>query len=298
MNRLSRVLAGITAGLGFCCWVPVASASIFEESFDSNPVGAYGRASWRADFPDSPWENGIDEGRVAITANGSGGTNGLRVTYPAGGVGPGDGGAQWLIPFNGNTYNELTLQYDVFFEDGFDWQLGGKLPGLVGGGSVASGGTAANGTNGWSARIMWRSNGTVAQYVYHVDQPTQFGQDMVWKIGGNNVILQDDTWYTFKTHIAMNTPGQNDGVLQSWLNGQLVLDRHDIRWRDVASLQIDNVYFSTFYGGSTAEWAPNTTTNVRFDSFSVVVPEPAASTAGAALLLALLGSSRRKAGRL
>ena len=54
----------------------------------------------------------------------------------------------------------------------------------------------------------------------------------------------------------MNTPGENDGVLQSWFDGELALDRADIRYRDVDTLALDTVYFSTFFGGSGEAWAP------------------------------------------
>lgn len=61
----------------------------------------------------------------------------LRVSYPSGGVGPGETGTQWptsLEEFEGleAQYDSLYLRYYVKFEEGFDFVKGGKLPGLMG----------------------------------------------------------------------------------------------------------------------------------------------------------------------
>lgn len=67
----------------------------------------------------------------------------------------------------------------------------------------------------------------------------------------------------------MNTPGKNDGIIQSWLDGELVLDRRDIRFRDTNTFSIDQLYFSTFFGGDDPSWAPSKNETVLFDDFNV-----------------------------
>ena len=94
-------------------------------------------------------------------------TNMLRVNYPQGSIDSGSvatlgtplGGAQAAIPFStGATSATTTLQYYIRPQAGFQPNLGGKLPGLYGGNtSVASGGNNPDGTNGWTARLMWRT---------------------------------------------------------------------------------------------------------------------------------------------
>ena len=71
------------------------------------------------------------------------------------------------------------MSYDVQFEEGFDFVKGGKLPGLFGG-EGNTGGGIPTGMDGFSARMMWRGNGRVVQYVYYPDQPEHFGHDMPW----------------------------------------------------------------------------------------------------------------------
>jgi hypothetical protein len=55
----------------------------------------------------------------------------------------------------------MIISYEVAFDSGFDWVKGGKLPGLRGGPDPnnCSGGNQANGTNCFSSRLMWRTDG-------------------------------------------------------------------------------------------------------------------------------------------
>ena len=68
--------------------------------------------------------------------------------------------------------------------------------------------------------------------------------------------------------------GLHDGVVQAWLDGVQVLDVNNIRFRDVASLQIDQLYFSTFFGGSGARWATTKDEVAFFDDFLVTARQP------------------------
>src|SRR5690606_15373813 len=104
-----------------------------------------------------------------------GGERFVRVLYPTGAWGSGTSGAQWQVGLP-SAYQELWLRYRVRFGPGFDPVRGGKLPGLIGG-EANTGGDAPDGTDGWSGRMMWRRELDVVQYVYHVDQPTQYGED-------------------------------------------------------------------------------------------------------------------------
>lgn len=57
----------------------------------------------------------------------------LQVTYPAGSFSHGTGGSQFENLWNtsdGSHFQSMLLTYEVSFDEGFDWVLGGKLPGL------------------------------------------------------------------------------------------------------------------------------------------------------------------------
>lgn len=85
----------------------------------------------------------------------------LRVTYPAGSFSHNTGGAQFYSLFNSATpFQTMMLEYEVAFDQNFDFVKGGKLPGLRGGSpNGCSGGNFPDGLTCFSARLMWRQNG-------------------------------------------------------------------------------------------------------------------------------------------
>lgn len=223
-------------------------------------------------FTQPPWTEGLE--RTTRVLDSAKKHHVLRVTYPAHKFGNDHSGAQWITYLNGK-YEKLTLTYEVKFESGFAFVKGGKLPGLIGGHrkdhphSTLTGGHKPNGKDGWSARIMWRRDGNVVQYVYHPDQPENFGHDFPWRIDGRPARFIPGQWHVVKTEIQMNTPGKKNGVIRSWLDGEPALEVTTLRFRDVAEIGIDAVYFSTFYGGDEPSWAPPMKTHTFFDHFQV-----------------------------
>lgn len=243
---------------------PTPSGGLWHLGFANSPVGAYTESQIEADWQGVQWAS--PQGRAEIVE--TSGERFLRIHYPAGGVGPGEGGAQWRVDLDGvlgQTYDELYVAYRVRFRSGFDFVRGGKLPGLLGG-EGNTGGNAPDGTDGWSGRMMWRPEGRAVQYLYHPDQSGTYGEDLAWDLGTERR-FPPGSWVTVEHRIVMNTPGQRDGIVQGWWNGQLALDRRDIRFRDVSSFAVDGFYFSTFFGGSGADWAPTRDEYVDFDDF-------------------------------
>lgn len=87
----------------------------------------------------------------------------LQVKYPAGQVGSEASGMQLYSLWNttdGSAFQSMLLTYEVAFDSNFDFVKGGKLPGLRGGPDPdgCSGGSAANGSNCFSSRLMWRKD--------------------------------------------------------------------------------------------------------------------------------------------
>lgn len=61
---------------------------------------------------------------------------------------------------SGDAWESMMVSYEVAFDEGFDWVKGGKLPGLRGGSANGcSGGSQADGSDCFSTRIMWRTDG-------------------------------------------------------------------------------------------------------------------------------------------
>ncbi len=191
-----------------------------------------------------------------------------RVKYPAGQIG-GDSACQYLCSFERmglSPREECYIRYYVRFEPGFDFVKGGKLPGLVGG-NANTGGKKPDGQDGWSARLMWRSGGRIVQYVYHPDQKDVWGDDFDWKVEGEPCRFIPGKWHCVETQVRLNTPGERDGFLRSWLDGVEALKAEGLRFRDVGSLRVDGLYFSTFFGGGDLSWAPSEDQTIWFDDF-------------------------------
>lgn len=167
---------------------------------------------------------------------------------------------------------EYWLDYQIWFENDFEWVKGGKLPGLVGG-THTSGCDAIEAT-GWSARFMWHENGGGHFYYYHQNRQSNCGDARNF---ANGRTFKKMAWNRITERVVVNAPGQANGLAQAWLNGEKVVDVGNVRWRGNVSdavAQVDQVSLQTFYGGSTQDWAPSRTTHARFSSLVVRKDQP------------------------
>jgi hypothetical protein len=100
-----------------------------------------------------------------------------QVLYPANSFGGTTGGAQFINLFpnpndtditSSDSFQTMLLSYEVAFDPDFQWVKGGKLPGLRGGPDLedCDGGQEPKGNDCFSARLMWRANGTGEVYAY------------------------------------------------------------------------------------------------------------------------------------
>lgn len=204
----------------------------------------------------------------------------LVVSYLRGAVGPDQGGLQFpaffaaMPDFVAPGFDELYLRYRVYFEPGFDFVKGGKLPGLMGGGDswARSGGNQPSGENGWTLRFMWREQGKVVVYSYLPQSANgkygnqQWGLDLPLKRH-----FTTGKWHTIEQRVKINEVGQQDGELTVWFDGEQVLHLDDVTYRtaDNEHGKIGGVYFSTFHGGNESTWAPALLSKARFSDFAI-----------------------------
>lgn len=162
---------------------------------------------------------------------------------------------------HGGEPDEAFFRYYLRFGDSWDpVKDGGKLPGLAGTYERAGwGGRGANGSDGWSARgaffqlvasdeafARYRSIGS---YVYH-KHSGKYGSILGWNLGPTG-LLEKNRWYSVEQQVKMNTPGKPDGVLRAWIDGQLVMERTDLHFRDVPELKVESVWMNVYHGGIT-----------------------------------------------
>ncbi|KAG8733276.1 hypothetical protein FRC11_007452 [Ceratobasidium sp. 423] len=181
----------------------------------------------------------------------------------------------------------LTFSFSVFFQDGFKFNKGGKLPGLYGGTSD----TAATGCSGgrrsdecWSTRFMWRTNGAGELYTYLPPSGESTNKkaicasnicegDYGWSLGRGKWTWATGQWQTIAQKVTLNTPGKNDGSVIVYSNGAVVYEAKNIVIRAKESAAPRGAMVQTFFGGHEADWASPQDQKLWFSDFSMAVLE-------------------------
>ncbi len=239
------------------------------ENFE--PGVAYIRDLWEEDgFEPNNWDNGLSERAIITDDTSVSGDNSLSVLYEEGKFGSEDTGTQVeiLLP----PKDEYYASYRVKFSKDFSWgstRKGGKLPGLTGGDKCGDD-FVCDGTDGFSARYMWRDEGYPELYLYAADMDSgKYGDDIPFETDAGNFKFKTDTWYTITEHVKLNSDkNTDDGIVETWVNGEQVIDEENITFVTDSQL-IDTFYFSTFYGGHDKSWSPEETSMTYFDDLKI-----------------------------
>ncbi|EKM53798.1 polysaccharide lyase family 14 protein [Phanerochaete carnosa HHB-10118-sp] len=167
---------------------------------------------------------------------------------------------------------EVVMSYEVLFEDGWEWQRGGKLPGIYGGiGAFAygcSGGRQESRCKCFDLRLMWRQGGKSELYAYiplndtntaallNVPQSHR-NPDYGFSVGRGLWTFAPGHWTVVAERVRMNTVGHADGEIEVFIDGQSVLHATGLILRDTdaAESSVQGLHFQTFFGGSSEEWA-------------------------------------------
>ncbi|NIS34198.1 MAG: hypothetical protein GWO04_31485, partial [Actinobacteria bacterium] len=255
IRRSHRVSAAVLVALGLLMpATPATAGEILDEPFEAD--------EWwlpEVDEEGMPVEEVLwldvrsaDEDNTDIVTGFR--SNGLAVRIPAAarrGSGP-----FYLMP---KATEQAWFRYHLNL-DSWNAVDNGKLPGFadVGASSARGCNPSLAGDPGWSARVMFHETGTegagrdevrLGYYTYHLDQPGSCGEAMPWSDGG---IVEQDRWYCIEGHVAMNTPGANDGVLTAWVDGEQVFSRDDLAFRrsDEAWVDVNTFWLNVYFGGS------------------------------------------------
>ncbi|MBM4261298.1 MAG: hypothetical protein FJ145_07640 [Deltaproteobacteria bacterium] len=93
--------------------------------------------------------------------------------------------------------------------------------------------------------------------------------------------LVNDKWYLVEVHVKMNTPGQANGVMEAWLDGELRYQKTNVNFRNVGhnNLGVRAAWFNVLAGGSGV--AMKEDTYVLFDQLVIATgARPGPWTAG------------------
>jgi hypothetical protein len=269
MRPILFLSLGLTLGILGCqpsSATPQAIAAPTQSS-----IGSFGDPFWQKTWPILPQKQwGMEN--TSIIPDPMKRFNGiLRVKYPAGSASPAvtrqgasSGGAQFLSTLGQLPQDRLRLRYFLRFSDGFNFVKGGKLPGFYGG-DANSGGNTPNGSDGFSSRLMWRSNGAGEVYAYMPSSET-YGTS----IGRGSWTFRPGVWHQIEQELQLNSPTRSDGWVRIWLDQTLVLEQTGLRFRSDPKLKIDGLFFSTFFGGDDRSWATPKNVHIDFADFAIV----------------------------
>ena len=244
----------MAASLLGCQSTAFAAESVWLEDFERLPIGQHWLGMQDAAVTAGCGVNASNCLRVAYRPNRTWGETGSPVIWAA----------QPLPPAR-----EYTLNYDLLFENDFEFVRGGKLPGLAP--ARWSSGCRAIAPEQWSVRLMWRAEGRLQLYTYHQDREDPCGdQDYAAAFG-----FERNRYYAVSLHVRLNTDGDTaDGVEELFVDGASVAQRKAVRLRGAAGAAtlINTMLFNTFFGGTNRpfqSWYPSTTVHARFDNFAV-----------------------------
>lgn len=247
----------------------VSPGGRYAAGFDDLPLGLVNDEQIEESF-DSRYAKGPDEGRVRIVSDGHRGRAG-RVTYPAYANQSSPSGATWETDLTMEA-ERLYLSYWVKFDRDFQFVKGGKLPGLAGSAGSPSG------ANEFTTRLMWREDGKLEFYLHGYQVDNRRGAEpyrVAWDGLGRHARVRPGQWHHIEIQQVLNTPGRRDGRLLGWLDGRLRIndtDNSGVRGPGQAATKLNQVYFSTFFGGSSApesQWQPTRDVHATFDEFVV-----------------------------
>ncbi|MBE9043169.1 hypothetical protein IQ255_01885 [Pleurocapsales cyanobacterium LEGE 10410] len=215
---------------------------------------------------DVAWSHQMDKYATISNQEARSGNNSLQMSYPANAQS--NAGAKWLVP----NQQEYYLSYWVKFDNNFDFDgnkySGGKLPGM-GSGDLASGGKKPTGTNGFTSRYMWREDGKATLYLYHMNQPGTYGEDILLKDSdGSDKYFERGQWHNLVQRVKVNDGSQSNGEIDVWMDNEQVLSMDNLKFM-TNNQGIDTMYFSTFHGGYDSDWWPEQEVKAHFDDFVV-----------------------------
>jgi hypothetical protein len=159
---------------------------------------------------------------------------------------------------------EVIFSYSVYFPEGFNFVMGGKLPGIYGGdtaeGSVSCSGGSRNDAC-FSARMMFRTDGAGEMYTYlppsfkandnvcDVPPYSECNPTYGASVARGSFTFATGAWTTIAMRARLNDNGKENGELQLWANGKSMFNVGGLVLRDTDEARIWGMQMQTFFGG-------------------------------------------------
>lgn len=159
----------------------------------------------------------------------------------------GGAGFPWK-PSRLNGANSVCVAYNVWLPEGFEFDAGGILPG------VASRQVFLRDENNddddgelvrkFRAHLVWSNTGAL-QFV-SFDPTSNHGNNQ--SILYTKKSLAPGRWQRLEQEIVLNDPGQSNGKVRLWVDGDLVLDEAAVSLRKSEETKFDTAFYHVSHG--------------------------------------------------
>ncbi|KAI0738028.1 hypothetical protein C8Q80DRAFT_292160 [Daedaleopsis nitida] len=168
--------------------------------------------------------------------------------------------------FNLENAKEATLSYSVYFDEDFDFNKGGKLPGLYGGNSEDIATSCSGGRRDdrcFSTRFMWRTDGKGELYTYlpssyqankavcNVAPESDCNDTYGASVGRGSFNFKAGTRTTIGQRVKLNDVGKENGELELFVEGKSIFTVNGLVFRNSDSGKIRGIQMQTFFGACT-----------------------------------------------
>lgn len=162
-----------------------------------------------------------------------------------------DGRYGWWSTANGGYWNATTgnggsppTGLKVWNATQQKWEYQGASMRGTGGNKIGDG-------NPYDDSIFW-----LASYLYHLDQDGPYGELIKW----NGTMIGKGRWYCIEHYCKMNSisapydangngTANKDGVYRVWVDGVMVWERSDLRWRRHPEMGLQGFWLNWYHGG-------------------------------------------------
>jgi Polysaccharide lyase 14 len=254
-----------------------SARTLLRATFNNLPTGRISPANFIKTLGGSTHSTGAYDDTSIVSSPGRGRV--IRTKLDAGtmhSTPSGNNGATLFLPLK-KRVNQACISYAIRFSKGFDWSLGGKLPGLEGVAPGVSPGTPTGGNRagneGWSGRMMWLGpkayswagpTNKAVTYMYNPTQSDNYGDNVRW-----NKAFIAGKWHSIRVCYSMNSLGRSNGYLLAWMDGKRVIHQTAYRYRTRSDVGVNYLLWHIFRGGGDSSWAGKTTGYVDIDNVTV-----------------------------
>lgn len=200
---------------------------------------------------------GLKEGRarlISAPALAHSGQGAIQFTaVDRDGAESGVGATAWFGP---DGYDQVHFRRYIKFAEDYDQgnlhHVGGGLAGVAGGNRYRGMGTAGLRPQGddyflsdFEPWCDWRRippPGYMFLYTYwmdmHRDRDGNYWGNMLGPAEDDRIVLKRNRWYCLEHMIRANTPGEADGELAAWIDGELYIHYRGFRWRTTDAVKL------------------------------------------------------------